>query len=70
MNAGYTAPGWVRDAEGRLKRETKPHMGRRRNGWDYSSRSIYEITIVLANRRSGALGRLVVRNPASGEWLR
>lgn len=69
MSGEYTASGWVRDAEGRLRRETKPHMGRRRNGWDYKARSIYEITITLENRRTKALGRLVVKNPAKDEWL-
>lgn len=57
--------GWVRDAEGRLRRATVHRMGRRRNGWDYCAPCIYEITIVLADRRSKALGRLVVRNPAA-----
>ena len=57
--------GWVRDAEGRLRRATVHHMGRRRNGWDYCAPCIYEITIVLEDRRSKALGRLVVRNPAA-----
>ena len=31
----FTAPGWVRDEQGRLMRELKPHMGRRMRGWDY-----------------------------------
>ena len=57
--------GWVRDAEGRLRRATVHHMGRRRNGWDYCAPCIYEITIVLDDRRSKALGRLVVRNPTA-----
>ena len=57
--------GWVRDAEGRLRRETVHRMGRRRNGWNYCAPCIYEITIVLEDRRSKALGRLVVRNPAA-----
>ena len=57
--------GWLRDAEGRLRRATVHHMGRRRNGWDYCAPCIYEITIVLEDRRSKALGRLVVRNPAA-----
>ena len=57
--------GWVRDAEGRLRRATVHRMGRRRNGWDYCAPCIYEITIVLEDRRSKALGRLVVRNPAA-----
>jgi len=52
--------GWVRDAEGRLRRETKPHMGRRLPDFDYSARRIYEITLVLEERRP-VLGRLVKR---------
>ena len=54
----FTAPGWVRDENGRLKRETKPRMNRRLPGFDYSQRMIYEITIVLEERRP-ILGRLV-----------
>ena len=34
----FTAPGWVRDANGALKRETIHHMGRRLPDFDYSSR--------------------------------
>ena len=54
----FTAPGWVRDENGALRRETKPRMNRRLPGFDYSQRMIYEITIVLEERRS-ILGRLV-----------
>lgn len=61
MNGGYTAPGWVRDAEGRLRRETKPHMGRRLPGFDYRRPGCYVVTIVLADRREGKLGELAVR---------
>ena len=50
--------GWVLDEIGRLKREVKPRMGRRLRGWDYSKRMIYEITIVLEDRRP-ILGRVV-----------
>lgn len=50
--------GWVLDEFGRLKREIKPRMGRRLRGWDYSKRMIYEITIVLEDRRP-ILGRVV-----------
>jgi len=57
------APGWVRDDQGRLRRETKPHMGRRLPGFDYSQRRIYEITVVLEERRP-VLGRLVRRSAA------
>ena len=52
------ADGWVTDAAGRLKRETIHHMGRRLPDFDYSSRRIYEITVVLEGRRA-VLGRLV-----------
>ena len=55
---GYTAPGWECDENGALRRVKKPHMGRRLPGFDYSQRMIYEITIVLKERRP-VLGRLV-----------
>ncbi len=42
--------------------ETKPSMLRRCNGWDYRRPCIYQMTIVLADRRSNALGRLVIDN--------
>lgn len=61
----FTAPGWVRDENGVLKRETKPRMNRRLPGFDYSQRMIYEITIVLEERRP-ILGRLV---KAGEMWL-
>ena len=51
---------WVRDSEGRLRRATIPHMGRRLPAFDYGARSIYEITLVLEERRP-ILGRLVKR---------
>ena len=35
-------------------------MLRRCNGWDYRQRCIYQITLVLADRKSQALGRLVI----------
>ena len=54
----FTAPGWVRDANGVLRRETIHHMGRRLPDFDYSSRRIYEITVVLEERKA-VLGRLV-----------
>ena len=59
------APGWTVDENGALRRETIHRMGRRRKDWDYCAPCIYEITIVLEDRRSKALGRLVVRNPAA-----
>ena len=62
--AGYTAPGWERDESGALRRVKKPHMGRRLPGFDYSQRMIYEITIVLKERRP-VLGRLV-KKPGDG----
>lgn len=57
--------GWVVDELGRLKREIKPRMGRRLHGWDYSKRMIYEITIVLEERRP-ILGR--VAKKGDGQW--
>ena len=57
--------GWVLDEFGRLKREIIPHMGRRLRGWDYSKRMIYEITIVLEDRRP-ILGRVV--KESEGKW--
>lgn len=59
------APGWRVDDEGRLVRETIHRMTRRLVGWDYRAPSIYQITIVLEDRRSKALGRLVIEDPAS-----
>ena len=40
--------------------ETKHSMLRRCIGWDYKQPCIYQITLVLADRRSQALGRLVI----------
>ena len=57
--------GWVLDESGHLKRETIPRMGRRLCGWDYSKRMIYEITIVLEERRP-ILGR--VAKKGDGQW--
>ena len=61
----FVAPGWVLDGQGRLMRELKPHMGRRLPDFDYSQRRIYEIMIVLEDRRP-ILGRLVKRG--EGDW--
>ena len=47
----------------------KPHMGRRLAGWDYRQAGIYVLTVVLANRRSQALGALEVRSPDTGKWV-
>ena len=55
---GYIAPGWERDETGALRRVKNSHMGRRLPGFDYSQRRIYEITIVLKERRP-VLGQLV-----------
>lgn len=66
--AGFTAPGWERDENGTLRRVKKPHMGRRLPGFDYSQRMIYEITMVLKERRP-VLGRLA-RRPGEGEAAR
>ena len=43
-------------------------MTRRCLGWDYSQRAIYEITVELANRRSKALGRLLIGDGVGG-WV-
>ena len=76
----YTAPGWVRDENGCLRRETIHRMGRRLPSWNYRREGYYVVTIVLKDRRSGALGELKIKKPtacavgASGtgdavEWL-
>ena len=44
-------------------------MGRRLPGWDYRRRGYYVITTVLEDRRSMALGELVVKDPAADRWL-
>lgn len=56
---------WLRDQDGRLRRELKPHMGRRLKGFDYSQKRIYEITVVLKDRQS-ILGQLV--HNGEGGW--
>ena len=43
-----------------MRYETKHSMLRRCIGWDYRQPCIYQITLVLADRRSQALGRLVI----------
>jgi hypothetical protein len=55
-------------------RELKPHMGRRLRGWDYRRPGSYMITLVMADRREGKFGELVVkRTTTSAEcaelWL-
>ena len=62
---GFIAPGWVLDEQGRLMRELKPHMGRRLRGWDYRRPGYYMITLVMADRREGKFGQLVVRRPTA-----
>ena len=47
-------------------REVKHSMLRRCFGWDYTKPCIYQITIVLAERGSKALGELVVDEVAEG----
>jgi len=47
--------------------ETKNKMLQRCWGWDYKAPCIYLITIVIADRRSMALGRLVVDNDGGGD---
>ena len=44
---------------------TKPSMLRRCNAWDYRQPCIYQITLVLADRRSMALGRLEIPSAAA-----
>lgn len=58
----------TREAGGSMmvfRRETKPSMLRRCRGWDYCQPCIYQITLVLADRRSEALGRLVIPGAAA-----
>lgn len=43
-----------------IRCETKPSMLRRCRDWDYRQPCIYQITLVLADRRSQALGSLVI----------
>jgi len=43
--------------------ETKHSMLRRCRNWDYRQPCIYQITLVLADRRSNVLGRLVIDDP-------
>ena len=52
-----------------FRQETKHSMLRRCIGWDYRQPCIYQITLVLADRRSQALGRLVIDQglPSTGQ---
>ena len=43
---------------GEWRCETVHHMGRRCKNWDYTARCIYEITVVLKDRRRNWLGEL------------
>ena len=49
-----------------IRLETKHSMLRRCNGWDYRQPCIYQITFVLADRKSKALGRLEIPTLPSG----
>ena len=49
-----------------IRLETKHSMLRRCNGWDYRQPCIYQITLVLADRKSKALGRLEIPALPSG----
>lgn len=57
-------PGWHLNEEGALVRDTIHSMLRRCKGWDYSQPAVYMITIVLADRRSVALGQVLGDNIA------
>ena len=52
---------------GSASAELKNKMLQRCWGWDYKAPCIYLITIVIADRRSMALGRLVVDNDGGGD---
>jgi hypothetical protein len=52
---------------GSASAEPKNKMLQRCWGWDYKAPCIYLITIVIADRRSMALGRLVVDNDGGGD---
>ena len=48
-------PGWHFDEDtGALMRDVIHRMGRRCRNWDYCGRGTYQITLTLADRRSGA----------------
>ena len=50
--------------------ETKHRMTRRLNDWDYSQRSIYMITVTLADRTKGWLGTLAENGEALHDGVR
>ena len=54
------APGWRRGEDGAIRREVKPSMTRRKTWWDYQSPAIYEINMVLVDRRRHSFGEVVV----------
>ncbi|MCQ2397013.1 MAG: hypothetical protein MJ106_04890 [Lentisphaeria bacterium] len=57
-------PGWHYDEDtGTLMRDVIHRMGRRCRNWDYSNKADYLITIVLEERSSPILGRLVGDSP-------
>ena len=60
-------PGWARDENGALRRETIHHMGRRCRNWDYRCDAVYLITLALADRTHPLLGRLVVEHPLGAD---
>lgn len=45
------------------RRETVHRMTRRCDGWDYRQRTIYQVTLVQADRARSLLGRLVIDDP-------
>lgn len=47
------------------RRETIHRMTRRCDGWNYRQRAIYQVTLVQADRRQPALGRLVIDDPTA-----
>ncbi len=49
-----------------IRLEIKHSMLRRCRGWDYRQPCIYQITLVLADRKSKALGRLEIPALPSG----
>ena len=51
--------------EGLKPCEVQHRMTRRCTSWDYRARAIYQITLVQADRRRPALGRLVVENSSA-----
>lgn len=53
-------------ADGEWRCETVRHMGRRCRDWDYTARCIYEITVVLKDRRKDWLGVLARDEDAAG----